>query len=277
MRKDNALNIIVLLPIIGFFVAFFLFPIVFLVGRVFSGSGAIESFSYLLASPVFRTILYNTLLTGFVVTLITLVIAFPISWYLVIANDKIAKIAFGIIVISMWTSFLARLFSVSLLYSDSGPLNKGLINLGLISTPIPIVRTFGGVIIGMFYTMLPFMVLPIYNTMVKIDPMLMRAASICGARRATIFWRVLLPLSLPGISVGCVIVFVTTMGYFIVPAIMGGAGDMMLAEYIVSQVQQFLNWEMGAAAAVYLLVLTIAMYVGYAMIVGFATRRGRQP
>lgn len=276
MRRNNLLNILILLPVVLFLLLFFVEPLVQLVFRSFSGSSSSDPFSTLLASQAFKTILYNTVSTGFVVTVVTLLIAFPISWFLVIASERMAGFVFAVIVVSMWTSLLARLFSLSLLYKATGPINKLLLSAGLISQPLPMMNNFTGVMIGMFYCMLPFMVLPIYNTMSKIDPALMQAASICGARNFTIFSRILLPLCLPGISTGCIIVFVTTMGYFIVPSVLGGPNDLMLAQYIVEQIQQFLNWENGTAAAIYLLVLTIIMYIAYLLFVGFATKQERR-
>ncbi|MEW6630155.1 MAG: ABC transporter permease [Pseudomonadota bacterium] len=277
MRKANLLNGALLLPALVFLLLFFAAPLLQLFGRSVSGPDGFNTFVKLISTEVFRAILLNTIETGLSVTVTTLLIAFPIAWFLVICGERLSKLIFGIIIVSMWTSLLARLFSLSLLYKNTGPVNQLLLSMGLISAPLPMMNNSVGVLIGMFYTMLPFMVLPIYNTMSKIDPALMQAASVCGASNATIFWRVMLPLCLPGISTGCIIVFVTSMGYFIVPSVLGGAHDLMLAQFIVEQTQQFLNWAAGTAAAIYLLILTLIIYVVYTMLIGVATKREGKP
>ncbi len=275
MRKTYLLNMTFLLPALVFLLLFFVGPLVNLFTSSTSGGQGFQTFLALLKNPTFRTIIFNTVSTGFWVTVVTLLVAFPIAWFITIAQPRTAKIVFGVIIVSMWTSLLARLFSLALLYKATGPVNQLLLWTGLISQPIQMMHNSVGLMIGMFSTMLPFMVLPIYNTMSKIDPALMQAASICGARGFTIFRSVLLPLCMPGVSTGCVIVFVTAMGYFIVPAVLGGPNDLMLAGFIVEQIQQFLNWGVGTTAAIYLLLLTIVMYVAYVSLLG-ATRRERR-
>lgn len=276
MRKSNLLTTALLLPAVLFLLAFFIVPLLQLFGRSVGGPEGFGTFTGLLATPVFRTILLNTIVTGLYVTVVTLLIAFPISWFLVIAGEKVFRFVFGVIIISMWTSLLARLFSLALLYKNTGPVNQFLVWSGIISQPVQMMNNSIGVMIGMFSCMLPFMVLPIYNTMSKIDPTLMQAASICGARGPTIFWRVLLPLSLPGISTGCIIVFVTVSGYFIVPSVLGGASDLMLAGFIAEQTQQFLNWEVGTAASIYLLFITVVIFVAYTLLAGSSGKGERR-
>jgi putative spermidine/putrescine transport system permease protein len=141
--------------------------------------------------------------------------------------------------------------------------------LGIVDQPVALVNNMIGVVVGMTYIMLPFMILPLHATISAIDPALMQAAAIAGASPGRVFRRVLLPLSLPGISAGCIMVFVMSLGYYITPALLGGAKDMMIAVLIAQQIQQLLNWGLGSAAAFVLLLITLVIYFIYIRFVGF--------
>lgn len=130
----------------------------------------------------------------------------------------------------------------------------------LIDKPLPLVNNLVGVTIGMTYIMLPFVILPLIGVIRSIDPATLRAAALCGANRWQCFIRVLLPLSVSGIASGALMVFVMSLGYFVTPALLGGTSNMMLAELVAQFVQSLVNWGMGGAAALVLLVVTLALY-----------------
>jgi putative spermidine/putrescine transport system permease protein len=132
--------------------------------------------------------------------------------------------------------------------------------LGVIHEPLILVNNLTGVTIGMTYIMLPFLVMPLHATLRAIDPTTLRAAAICGASRWQAFWRVLVPLAMPGIASGALMVFVMALGYFVTPALLGGPEYMMLAELIAQLVQQLLNWGLAGAAAFVLLLVTLSLY-----------------
>jgi putative spermidine/putrescine transport system permease protein len=146
------------------------------------------------------------------------------------------------------------------LLQSTGVINRSLMALGIIDTPLPLINNLTGVTIGMVYIMLPFFILPLQATFRTIDPSTLQAASLCGAGRWQAFRRVLLPLSLTGVLSGGLIVFVMSLGYFVTPALLGGTSNMMLAEMIAQLVQSLLNWGLGGAAAFVLLVMTLALY-----------------
>lgn len=174
--------------------------------------------------------------------------------------SRAASIVFAILLLSMWTNLLARTYAWMVLLQRTGVINKMLLGMGLIDTPLPLVNNLTGVTIGMTYIMLPFIILPLYGVIRKIDPAILQAAALCGANRWQSLVRVLLPLAMPGMAAGALMVFVMSLGYFVTPALLGGTSNMMLAELIAQFVQSLVNWGMGGAAALVLLVVTLALY-----------------
>src|SRR5699024_4841753 len=153
-----------------------------------------------------------------------------------------------------------RTYAWMVLLQRTGVVNKILMGLGLIDSPLALVNNMVGVSIGMVYIMLPFVILPLIGVIRSIDPSVLRAAALCGANKLQCFVRVLLPLSLPGVAAGALMVFVMSLGYFVTPALLGGTSSMMLAELIAQLVQSLLKWGLGGAAAFVLLVVTLALY-----------------
>ena len=241
--------------------AVFLLPVVLLLLRsVTDPTPGLQNYRELFHAELYGRVFLNTFMVAGMVTVITVLIGFPIAWLLVILPKRWADILFGIIVLSMWTNLLARTYAWLVLLQRTGVINKVLLALGIIHAPLALVNNLVGVVIGMTYIMLPFIILPLVTTMRAIEPDLLRAAALCGAGRLEAFRRVLLPLSLPGIAAGGLLIFVMSLGYFVTPSLLGSASDMMAAELIAQLVQSLLNWGMGGAAAFALLVLTLALY-----------------
>ena len=138
-----------------------------------------------------------------------------------------------------------------------------LLGISLGSLAILMVHNLTGVVIGMSYIMIPFIVLPLQATMHAIDPMVLQAGSICGASPWTNFWKVFLPLCRSGLFSGALMVFVMSLGYYVTPALLGGAQNMMLPEFIIQQVQSFLNWGLASAGAALLIVITLVLFYFY--------------
>ena len=197
---------------------------------------------------------------SFLVTAITTLIGLPLAWFVAVAPAWLGRLTFAIVILSMWTNLLARTYAWMVLLQDNGPINKFLIWIGLIQSPLPLYGSMAGVVIGMVYIMLPFMVISLRGPMANVDPAMFQAASLCGASRLQAFGWVFLPLLLPGLAAGALIIFVVSLGYYITPSLLGGAQDMMLAELIAQQVQTLLNWGLAGAASFVLLVVTLALY-----------------
>ncbi|WP_343655988.1 ABC transporter permease [Paraburkholderia caribensis] len=250
-----------LMPALLLLVIFFLLPVLSLLLRsVLEPSLGMQNYAQLVGSTTYLRVFGNTFLVATVVTLATLAIGFPTAWLLAIAPRKLSSLLFAIMLLSMWTNLLARTFAWMVLLQQTGPINRMLMALGIIGEPLTLVNNLIGVTIGMTYIMLPFLVMPLHATLRSIDPSTLRAAAICGASRWQAFWRVLVPLAMPGVASGALMVFVMALGYFVTPALLGGASYMMLAELIAQLVQQLLNWGLAGAAAFVLLAVTLSLY-----------------
>lgn len=260
-RRRDWRSIRLLVPALLLLVIFFLLPVLSLLLRsVLEPTPGLSNYAQLLGSTTYLRVFGNTFLVATVVTLATLAIGFPTAWLLAIAPRKLSSLLFSILLLSMWTNLLARTFAWMVLLQQTGPINRLLMALGVINEPLTLVNNLIGVTIGMTYIMLPFLVMPLHATLRSIDPSTLRAAAICGASRWQAFWRVLVPLAMPGIASGALMVFVMALGYFVTPALLGGASYMMLAELIAQLVQQLLNWGLAGAAAFVLLAVTLTLY-----------------
>ncbi|MFB2552565.1 ABC transporter permease [Ensifer soli] len=240
---------------------FFVAPVMALLLRsVTEPELGLQNYAQLLGTTTYVRIFLNTFLVAGVVTLVSVAIGYPVAWTLTVLPARWAQLVFAVILLSMWTNLLARTYAWMVLLQRTGVINKTLIGLGVIDQPLALVNNLVGVTIGMTYIMLPFVILPLVGVLRGIEPSILRAAALCGATKAQCFFRVLLPLSLPGIAAGALMVFVMALGYFVTPALLGGTANMMLAEMVAQFVQSLVNWGMGGAAAFVLLTVTLALY-----------------
>ncbi|PBB90382.1 ABC transporter permease [Mesorhizobium sp. WSM3864] len=248
---------------------FFVVPVVALLLRsVTDPEPGLQNYAALFGSGTYVRVFLNTFLVAAVVTVVTILVAFPVAWMLAIMPPALGSVVFGIIILSMWTNLLTRTYAWMVLLQRTGVINRALMGLGVIQEPLPLINNLTGVTIGMVYIMLPFMILPLVGTLRAIDPMTLRAAALCGASPSQAFRRILLPLSLSGIAAGGLMVFVMSLGYFVTPALLGGTSNMMLAEMIAQTVQSLLNWGLGSAAAFVLLAVTMVLYAIQLRMVG---------
>lgn len=249
------------LPALFLLLIFFVIPVAALLLRsVLEPTPGLGNYAELLGSSTYLRIFYNTFVVSAVVTALSVAIGFPVAWMLAIMPARWSAVLFAIILLSMWTNLLTRTYAWMVLLQRTGVINKVLMGLGLIDQPLALVNNLTGVTIGMTYIMLPFVILPLRGVIKTIDPAILQAASVCGATRWQCLTRVLIPLALPGVAAGALMVFVMSLGYFVTPALLGGTSNMMLAEMIAQFVQSLVNWGMGGAAAFVLLVVTLAIY-----------------
>ena len=257
------------MPALVFLFVVFVAPLAILFLRsVTDPEPGVGNYAALVTDITYLTVLRNTIVVSIVVTATALLLSYPVAWFLVICPPGWMRLVFAIILLSMWTNLLARTYAWLVLLQNTGAINHFLMWIGVIDEPVALVNNMFGVVVGMTYIMLPFMILPLHATISAIDPALMQAAAITGARPWRILRSVLLPLSLPGISAGCIMVFVMSLGYYITPALLGGPSDMMIAVLIAQQVQQMLNWGLGSAAAFILLAITLVIYFLYIRFIG---------
>lgn len=269
-RRDVVRYLVILLPAILVLLALFVYPLLGLVDRSVYRPRAgytLEFYARIWRVPVYLQVIGRTFRISAFVTLICLALGYPLAYLLSTLRPRVARLLMIVVVLPFFTSIIVRTYAWMVLLGRNGIVNQYLTWLGLTQTPLPLLYNQGGVLIGMTYVLLPYMVLTVYSVMGGIDPGLIRAAHSLGASRWQAFRRVFLPLSLPGIAGGTLLVFILSLGFFITPALMGGPSDVMIAMLIEREVEFTLNWSFASALAVILLALTLIGFVGYNRIV----------
>jgi putative spermidine/putrescine transport system permease protein len=217
---------------------------------------------------IYLAILARTFWISALVTLLCLVLGYPLAFLLASLPERWANPLLILVLLPFWTSLLVRTAAWIVLLQREGVLNHLLLESGLLAEPLALVFNRTGVLIAMTHVLLPFMVLPLYSVLRGIPPALGRAALSLGARPATAFLKIHLPLSMPGVGAGCLLVFILALGYYITPALVGGAADQMISYFIAFFTLQTINWGMAASLASLLLLATLLLYAVYARLVG---------
>lgn len=209
-----------------------------------------------------------------VTTLICVVLGYPIAYLIsMVDKERKATLLFWVL-LSFWTSFLVRAFAWIVLLGRNGVINKLLLSLDIISSPASLLYNFGSVLVGMMNALLPLAVPAMLSVMENIDRNLPRAAATLGAGPGMVFWRIYFPLSLPGVAAAGIMVFVTAIGFFIVPALLGGRRETMITQLIIDQIQQTLNWGFAGAISVLLLLVVLVVFIAYDRLLGLSTMTG---
>jgi putative spermidine/putrescine transport system permease protein len=222
---------------------------------------------------VFRNVLGRTLWIAGMVTLMCLLLGYPVAFFIARQPPMRASILLFLVLLPFWTSLLVRTVAWVVLLQREGILNNLLLSLGLVTDPVRMIFNRFAVYVAMVHVLLPFMVLPLYAVMKGISPTFVRAAWSLGAPPATAFRRVYLPQTLPGIGAGCLMVFIQALGYYITPALVGGADDQMISYFIAFYASKTVNWGMAAALSIMLLAATLALYAVYNRLVGIEKMR----
>ncbi len=235
---------------------------------------SLSPYQRLFASPVYLDVLLITLRIAFASTALSVALGYPVAYLIsIVPKDRKARLLFWVL-LSFWTSFLVRAFAWIVLLGRNGVINKTLMALGLISHPANLLYNFGSVLVGMVHALLPLAVLTMLSVMETIDRTLPLAAGTLGARPGTAFWTIYFPLSLPGVAAAAIMVFVTALGFFIVPALLGGRRETMITQLIIDQVQQSLDWGFAGAISVLLLLVVLVIFLIYDRTLGLATMTG---
>jgi putative spermidine/putrescine transport system permease protein len=252
---------LLVVPGVVFLVAFFLAPLILMALRSVTepANAGLSNYERFFAEEAYLRVLRNTFWIAFISTIACLIVGYPFAYLMTVVPGRVAGLLLIAVLLPFWSSLLVRTFAWQVILRDTGIINGFLINLGVISEPLTLIRTTGGVIVGMSHILLPFMVVPIYAVMRRIDPELGRAAANLGASPTSAFVRVFVPLSLPGVVAGSLLVFVLALGFYITPALLGGLRDQMISQLIVQQVQQRLDWGFGTAMSVLLMVVTLVI------------------
>jgi putative spermidine/putrescine transport system permease protein len=217
---------------------------------------------------IYRAVFLRTFLISLSVTVLCLVIGFPVAYLLATQPPRIANLLMILVLLPFWTSLLVRTTAWVVLLQTNGVVNEILTGLGLVGAPLQLVYNRVGVLVAMTHVLLPYMILPLYSVMRSIPPAHLRAAYSLGARPVGAFLRVYLPQTLPGIGAGALLVFILALGYYITPALVGGPADQMMSWFIAFYTTSTVNWGMASALGLLLLAATLALYAVYARLVG---------
>jgi ABC-type spermidine/putrescine transport system permease subunit I len=252
---------LLILPGALFLVALLIVPVGQLIASSFTDpEGALINYQRILTEPAYLKVVYRTLTLSAETAIACLILGFPLAYQLTTAKPAIKTLILLCILIPFWTNLLVRSYGWIVLLNPQGIINTALKHLGLINDSLPLVYNVTGVLIGMTQIMLPYMVLPLAAVMSRLDPSVMRAARSLGASPISAFLNVYLPLTLPGAVGGCVLVFMISLGFFVVPAMLGGPRELFLAQLIEFNVNQTLNWPFAGTLAAVLLLSTLILY-----------------
>ncbi|MGE0212453.1 MAG: ABC transporter permease [Parvibaculaceae bacterium] len=268
IRRQTIATCLLIAPALLFLLGWFALPLVRLFTLAFlDEAGAFASFETLLASPVYRQVMLYTLLVAVIVTVLTMLLAWPVAYGLTRVSDLAFVLMLYGVLFPFWISVLVRTFSWMLLLERNGPVNRFLQALGVTDQPIALLFNHTGVIIGMVHVLLPYAIIPLYGSMSSIDRRLLLASDGLGAGLMDTFFRVYLPLCIPGIAGGATFVFLLSLGFFITPALLGGANAMTLSMLVSSFVTDRLAWSLAAAGSIVLLAIVLVILAVLARLV----------
>ncbi|WP_216782322.1 spermidine/putrescine ABC transporter permease PotB [Candidatus Profftia tarda] len=217
-----------------------------------------------LFNPLYAQILLHSLNMAFLATFCCLMIGYPFAFILSRLPNRVRPLLLFLIIVPLWTNSLIRIYGLKIFLSTRGYLNEFLIWTGIIDIPLRIMYTPEAVILGLIYIMQPFMVMPLYSSIEKLDQAVLEAARDLGASKLQIFIRIILPLTLPGIAAGSLLVMLPALGLFYVSDLLGGANNLLIGSVIKSQFLNILDWPFGSATSICLtLVMGFLLYIYY--------------
>jgi putative spermidine/putrescine transport system permease protein len=266
-----------MVPILLFLLAAFVYPVAQLLWLSFFGKTdtfTTEHYYRLFTAPVYFTVLRNTFEIAGWTTLLCVVGGYPIAYLLATTTNRTRNSLILWVLLPFWTSFLVRTFAWIVLLGRRGALNNLLESAGLIEAPLTLLFNMTGVMVGMVHALMPLAVLTMLSVMETIDRNLMPAASTLGARGGQAFWRIYFPLSLPGVAAAGLLVFITALGFFITPALLGSPRQTMITQVVIQQVEEMLNYPFAGAIAMLLLATALFVFYLYDRALGMTTLAG---
>jgi putative spermidine/putrescine transport system permease protein len=256
---------------IGFLAVVYLLPMLTLAGWAFrdpKGGFTLAQAVKLATEDAYHTAFVTTFRTALITTLVCALLGYPLAYLMATAKPRARALLVAAVMIPFWTSVLARSLAWVILLGKRGIVNEWLVASGLASAPLPLLFNSLGVQIGMVHVLLPFMVLPIWSVLMRLDKAIPFAARSLGASPVRAFIHVVLPLSLPGLLAGCALVFMLAVGFYITPALLGGDRDITIASLIEMVVRDLLDWPFGAMLSLSLMALVGATFAFGALFVG---------
>lgn len=258
-RKSRLKPWMLIIPPALFFLIFLIWPLLQIFTLSFTDAqGAVSAGSYVkfFGSDVYLKVIATTFRVSLVVTLSCLILGYPVAYAMTVCSKKISCLIMIAVMIPFWTSLLVRTYAWMILLQTDGVVNSILKSLGLIQQPLALLHNEVGIYIGMTHILLPYMILSLYPVMKGIDRNMILASRTLGAGKAHTFFSIFVPLSMPGVSCGAIIVFVSSIGYYITPSLLGGTKNMMISQEIQVQINRLMNWPFASAISVILLIFT---------------------
>ncbi|MBD1556852.1 spermidine/putrescine ABC transporter permease PotB [Vibrio sp. S9_S30] len=268
LNWHNALNLqnVIIGLIVGWLAIFVLIPNVMIIGTSFltrdevnliEMTFTLENYARL-ADPLYLKVLWHSFYMAIVATLLCLVIGYPFAYIVAKMPEKWRPFMLFLVIVPFWTNSLIRTYGLKIVLGTQGILNNSLLALDIIDKPIRIMYTESAVMIGLVYILLPFMILPLYSAIEKLDDTYLEAARDLGANKLQTLLKVVLPLTMPGIIGGCLLVLLPALGMFYISDLLGGAKNLLIGNVIKSQVLNARDWPFGAATSI---ALTVAMAI----------------
>lgn len=257
---------------------FMILPLLLVVGLSFLSRGTYGEVEFQfnasnytrLFDPIYGKILLYSLGVGFGTTVFSILIGYPLAYYIARAPARQRSLLLFLILVPFWTNFIIRVYAWIMILRSGGFLDGLLQWIGITTQPLGLLYTPTAVMIGMVYEFLPFMILPLYTSLEKIENALLEAAADLGAPPWRVFLRVTLPLSVPGMIAGTILVFIPAMGMFVIPDLMGGAKTVLIGNVIRNQFLTARDWPFGAAASMILMLMTMILTMYYTRKAGFS-------
>lgn len=258
---------LLLLPAVVYLGFIYLYPLFRMLKlSLFDPRFTLDHFKKIFEISAYMKVMGLTFEISFVVTFICLIVGYLIAYLLSHVSTKTMNLLMIFVIIPFWTSMLVRTYAWMVILGRRGIINQLLLGVGLVDHPIKMIHNTFGVYVGMVHILLPYMILPIYSVMKGIDKNLVSAAQSLGANPVKSFTKVFLPLSLPGVVAGIILVFILALGFFITPALLGGLTNVMISMLIERHVNELLKWGFASALGITLLVLTIIVFVVFKLV-----------
>ena len=253
-------------PLLVVMVVAFNLPIAYMLGLAFWEKGrgfTLEHYEGLAEAPVYLRVLGNTMRISLIATLANVAIGYPLALWMRGLSTRGRMIALSMVVLPFWVSILVRTYSWIVVLGNGGLVNRSLQWLGLTDAPVSFLYNELGVTIGMANVLLPFLVLPLFAAMIRIDDRLLQAAASLGAPPRTIFWKVFFPLTLSALAAGALLVFILCLGFYVTPAVLGGGRVPMISNLLDTLINQIPRWEQASAISTILLIVTLVIFAAY--------------
>lgn len=270
-KIKNTSAIWMISPVTLWMIAFLFIPIVLILVVSFMSRGTYGGIEYIFTldnyarffDSLYLNILLASILLAAATTIICIIFGYPFAYMIARSSPKYRTLLLFLVIIPFWTNSLIRTYAWIILLRTEGVINHLLISLGFISEPLTLLYNSGAILVGLVYTLFPFMVLPLYASIEKLDKSYLEAASDLGAGGMQVFLKITLPLTMPGVVAGSLLVFIPTLGLFFIPDLMGGAKTMMIGNLIKNQFLTARDWPFGAASSVILVILTMILIYVY--------------